>query len=226
MPKKTAVTKVPPKTRPLPPVAGGRGRRPFWTQRQEEILDHLERIFLAEGFRHLTLQDLTDEVHCSRTILYALAPTKEELALAVIDRFFRKVAAEVTAAVSRATTPAARVEGVLDAIAAGFEPATRRFFADLESYGPSNDLHMKHAHHATGRVQEIVTEGIDSGAFRHVDAQFAAAVVNLLMSSISDGRLPESANLTSAQCVIQLKEMLFHGLLLDEPARAGASKSA
>ena len=40
--------------------------------RREELLDRLVELFLAEGFRHLTLGDLAARLHCSKSTLYAL----------------------------------------------------------------------------------------------------------------------------------------------------------
>jgi AcrR family transcriptional regulator len=59
------------------------------TRRQTELLDQLEALFLAEGFARFTLDDLAARLHCSKTTLYALAGSKEQLALRVVRHFFR-----------------------------------------------------------------------------------------------------------------------------------------
>ena len=41
-----------------------------FSPRQVEILDTLQALFLAEGFRHLTIGDLVDRLRCSRRTLY------------------------------------------------------------------------------------------------------------------------------------------------------------
>jgi AcrR family transcriptional regulator len=196
-----------------------RSRRPLRTRRQEAILDHLEQLFLADGFRHLTLQDLTDELHCSRTILYALAPTKEELTLVVIDRWLRKIGAALNAAVDGAKTPDQQLEAALDAVAGASESATNRFMSDTASYGPTNELHMRHSRYLRHRLQDIVEDGLTTGTFRPVDARFAAEVVNMVITEISDGTLLERTGLKSTEAIIELKELLFRGLLhRPEPA--------
>ena len=60
------------------------------TRRQAELLDQLESLFLAEGFARFTLDDLAVRLRCSKSTLYALAGSKEQLALRVIRHFFRK----------------------------------------------------------------------------------------------------------------------------------------
>jgi AcrR family transcriptional regulator len=198
----------------------GRSGRRFRTQRQEAILDQLERLFLADGFRHLTLQDLTDELHCSRTILYALAPTKEELVLVVIDRWLQKVGVALNTAVDQARAPDERLEAALDGIGTSSLSATPRFMADMASYGPTNELHMKHARHAFRRLEDIITDGVTKGTFRQVDARFAAAVMHLVMTSISDGTLVERTGMFPGEATLEFKELLFRGVLHRVPARA------
>ncbi|MFD6073446.1 TetR/AcrR family transcriptional regulator, partial [Amycolatopsis lurida] len=47
------------------------------TARQRALLSELEAVFLAEGFSQFTLDDLAARLHCSKSTLYALAPSKE-----------------------------------------------------------------------------------------------------------------------------------------------------
>src|SRR5213076_1897274 len=54
-------------------------RRP--TARQRALLADLEALFLAEGFAAFTLDDLAGRLRCSKSTLYALAPSKEQLAV-------------------------------------------------------------------------------------------------------------------------------------------------
>ena len=52
------------------------GRR---TRRQSELLDRLLVLFLEQGFSRFTLDDLAAELRCSKTTLYALAPSRTVL---------------------------------------------------------------------------------------------------------------------------------------------------
>src|SRR5947209_20566514 len=105
-------------------VAGngnGNGTRPRgWSDRQLEILDVLQALFLAEGFRHLTIADLVDRLHCSRRTLYSLAPSKEELVLVVIGRLLNDMGLEARAQAAAHDDPG-------DAIAAYLQTAITTF---------------------------------------------------------------------------------------------------
>ena len=65
------------------------------TQRQAELLSRLETLFLNEGFGHLTLDDIASRLHCSKSTLYALAGSKEQLAVRVVGRYFKGAAERI-----------------------------------------------------------------------------------------------------------------------------------
>ena len=54
--------------------------------RGEQLLAQLEEIFFEQGYRRITVGALAARLRCSRATLYALAPSKEELFLRVLDR--------------------------------------------------------------------------------------------------------------------------------------------
>ena len=51
------------------------------TARQLDLLDRLTDLLLAEGFAHLTLDQMAGRLRCSKTTLYALADSKDQLAV-------------------------------------------------------------------------------------------------------------------------------------------------
>ena len=68
--------------------------------RHSELLDALVDLLLAEGFAHLTLDELAGRLRCSKRTLYALAGSKEQLVRAVVVHFFERATTRVEAAVA------------------------------------------------------------------------------------------------------------------------------
>src|ERR671933_2309015 len=97
------------------------------TARQAELLDQLEQLFLAEGFARFTLDDLAVRLRCSKSTLYALAESKEQLAHRVIKHFFRKATTAVEAQTVTERDPALRVTAYLTAVARALAPAGPAF---------------------------------------------------------------------------------------------------
>src|SRR5512139_919126 len=96
-----------------------RGRR---TARQVDLLDRLVELMAAEGFSQLTLDDLAERLRCSKTTLYALAPTKQQLVVEVVKQYFRSAVVAVESRVDEASGPSEKVVAYLDAVAEYLKP--------------------------------------------------------------------------------------------------------
>jgi hypothetical protein len=86
----------------------------------------------------------------------------------------------------------------------------------MAAYGPANDLHMRHNGYLVARLGQIIADGTADGSFQSVHALFAAELLNVVMTSISDGTLVERTGLSSFEAVSELKQVLFHGLMAEQ----------
>jgi AcrR family transcriptional regulator len=59
------------------------------TRRREELLDQVQSLILVEGFAQLRVGALAAHLSCSRSTLYKLAPSKDEL-IALVFRAIRR----------------------------------------------------------------------------------------------------------------------------------------
>src|SRR5882757_6514547 len=100
------------------------------TSRQAQILDELVDLILAEGFRQFTLGDLAARLHCSKTTLYALGGSKEQVTVNAVKHFFRQSTETVERQVG-AGDPPDRIIAYLRSVAEALRPASAAFIADL-----------------------------------------------------------------------------------------------
>src|SRR5690606_39629499 len=49
------------------------------TQRREELIERLIDVFLDEGFADTSIEDLAHALRCSKSTLYAVAASKEQI---------------------------------------------------------------------------------------------------------------------------------------------------
>src|SRR5262245_23155210 len=91
--------------------------------RRGEILDGLVHLFLAEGFLHFSLEDLAIRLQCSKSTLYVVAPSKEQLIAAVVRAFFRRATDHVEESLADETDPVQRIRVYLEAISRELAPA-------------------------------------------------------------------------------------------------------
>ena len=184
------------------------------TRRQAELLDQLEALFLTEGFARFTLDELAVRLRCSKSTLYALAGSKERLALRVIRHFFRKATGAVEAQTVTEADPALRVTAYLSAVARALAPAGPAFHRDLDSFPPGREVYERNTALAAERVRELIAEGVAQGRFRDVHPALIADTVTTLMFRIGRGDTARATGLDDAAAYRELAALLLHGITL------------
>jgi AcrR family transcriptional regulator len=188
------------------------GRR---TRRQSELLDRLLSLFLTQGFSRFTLDDLAAELRCSKTTLYALAPSKEQLAVEVVKHYFKNATAEVESAVSRQTRHDRRIATYLNAVADALRPASRTFLDDVATFAPARSVYERNTRIAADRVRSLIQDGIAGNVFRAVDIGFAAEMVAHTMQAIQRGDIARRTGLSDAEAYRELASFVLHSLRHD-----------
>ena len=191
-----------------------RSASPGLTRRQAELLDQLEALFLADGFARFTLDDLALRLRCSKSTLYALAGSKEQLAQRVIKHFFRKATDAVEAQLVAESDPAIRVTAYLSAVARALAPASPAFHRDLDAFAPGREVYERNTALAADRVRELIAGGVAQGRFREVHPALVADTVTTLMFRIGRGDTARATGLDDAAAYRELAALLLHGIAL------------
>jgi AcrR family transcriptional regulator len=184
------------------------------TRRQAELLDQLEELFLAEGFSRFTLDDLALRLRCSKSTLYALAGSKEQLAHRVVKHFFRKATAAVEADTVTEDDPGRRVTAYLIAVARALAPAGPAFHRDLDAFPPGREVYERNTAAAAERVRSLIADGVAQGRFREVHPALVADTVTTLMFRIGRGDTGRATGLDDATAYRELAALLLHGITL------------
>jgi AcrR family transcriptional regulator len=185
--------------------------------RREALLVRLQELFLAEGFARFNIADLAERLRCSRTTLYAVAPSKEQIVVAVVRFYFRGAAERIEARVAGSEDPGQRLAIYFEAVAAELEPVSAEFFGDVAEFGPANDVYVENTRYAAERVQTLVTSGVKAGSFRPAHASFIGAAVAQVMGAIQRGGIQAAAGLDSAGAYRNLADLVLASLLHDWP---------
>ena len=178
--------------------------------RRTEILHGLVDIFLAEGFLQFSLEDLATRLQCSKSTLYAVAPSKEQLIAAVVRSFFRGATDRVERTLATEVEPVVRIHVYLEAISNELAPASNRFFADLASFAPAREIYLQNTAIAARRVQDLV--GAAKGPSSTVDAAFLGVVAGTMMESIQRGEVAAATSITDAQAYRLLANLIVAGV--------------
>jgi len=190
---------------------------PSATRRREELLDELVALFLVEGFRHFTLADLSARLHCSKSTLYALGQTKDQVTVNVVRRFFRAATEAVESAVPGGAVSAdigagQRIAAYLHAIGDALRPASAAFMADLAGHAFAREIYEQNTAIAARRVSELIAEGVGTGEFRPVHASFVADTAAAAMARIQSGAVLAATGLGDADAYDELAALLLEGI--------------
>jgi AcrR family transcriptional regulator len=186
-------------------------RVPRRSTRRAQILDGLVELFLAAGFLEFSVEDLAERLQCSKSTLYAVAPSKEQLITAVVRAFFRGATERIEARLALETDPVAGIRAYLEAISAELAPASTAFFADLDLFEPAREIYVHNTAIAAHRVQELVQAASRPGR-TPVDAAFIGAVAGATMESIQRGETALMTGLSSATAYRSLADLIIAGV--------------
>jgi AcrR family transcriptional regulator len=167
---------------------GALRRRVRRTRRQWELLDQLQGVFLAEGFAPFTMEDLAVRLHCSKATLYALAPSKEQLAVTVLRHYFAGAAARVEASIVGVADVRERIGRYLASVGTEMRLASPELIADLEAEGVANDI------------------------FGDVNAAFLAEVISATLAAIQRGDVRRRTGLSDAESFTELSSLVLRAL--------------
>lgn len=180
----------------------------FATARRTELFDALLELFLDEGFAHLTLDAIAARLKCSKSTLYTLAGSKEQLVTAATVHFFKRATERVETTVAEVAEPRERIAAYLTAVEAALAVASDRFMADLDAFVPAREVYERNTRIAARRVQELITDGVASGDFRRVHAAFTADLVATMMVRIQQGGVRAATGLDDAGAYRELASIL------------------
>lgn len=185
------------------------------TARHQALLAQLEELFLAEGFAAFTLEDLAARLRCSKSTLYALAGSKEQLAVTVVARFFRNAANRIERRVAGESDPRKVIGRYFEGISDELGVASERFITDVAGNAGTMAIYESRARAAAARIREFLADGTRAGIFRDVHTELVAQMVSLVIESIQTGELRTRVRVTDAEAFAGLRDLLLDGVLQD-----------
>lgn len=172
-------------------------------RRREALIGRLMEVFLDRGFAELSVADLAALLRCSKSTLYTVAPSREQIIAAVVRAFFRRATERVEAVLGSPADPRERVGAYLRAISAELAPASPAFFADLDAFAPAREIYKRNTAFAVRRVRGLVREAAPG-----TDAAFAGAVAGQVMESIHRGEIKAQTGLDDSAAYAALASLI------------------
>src|SRR5688572_18109370 len=76
---------------------------------QQSILTAARELFVAEGYRNVSMRKIADRIEYSAAAIYSYFPSKDDIFFALAEEGFRTLAAHIGAAVAQLTDPLERL---------------------------------------------------------------------------------------------------------------------
>lgn len=185
------------------------------TQRQQEVFGHLRVMFLTEGFAHFTIDSAAARLQCSKSTIYALGRTREDLIRAVLVDFFKDVANRTDAALATPGSVSRRLLCYLDAMARALQPASAQFMRDVATSPGASRVYATNTRVATAKLRALLDDGVASGELRPAPTALVAEVIASAMDQIQQRTIRYGAG--DATSYRALGELIVYGVAARDP---------
>jgi AcrR family transcriptional regulator len=180
-------------------------------RKQQDLVERLIDVFLREGFMELSIDDMARRLRCSKTTIYGVAESKQQVIAVVVRGFFRRATERVEQqiqVVDAASTE--RIRAYLMAIAAELAPASPEFFADLDAYAPTREIYLENTRIAGERLQGLILEAVPDAS--QSEALFIGSVAASVMNAIHRGEIESVAGLDDSAAYRALSRLIVAGV--------------
>lgn len=195
----------------FPGGAATPGRQRF-SPRQEEVLRAIEPIFLREGIRGIRMGDLATEVGCSRSTLYEIAPSKEDLLLLVLDRMMFRISERGLAAIEAADTHVDSMGAMLTVGARDFSALGPRFLDAVRGHPPARMLFDRWVTVCRDALERMIAEAVLAEEIRPVIAPVVAEMMFSAVLRFTEPDFSRTTKVSSADALTQMVDVLLEGL--------------
>lgn len=191
-------------------------------QRRSDLIARLIDLFLTNGFADASVEDLAHALGCSKSTLYSIAGSKEQMIVTTVRHFFGNAAARIETRLRRdAVADLERIRTYLMAIAEELAPASPAFFADLDAIEATREIYQDNTQIAARRLQEIVLDAVPAVAREH--AVFVGAVAAQVMEGIHRGEIETATGLDDSAAYRALADLIVAGLA--NPGETGTEQN-
>ncbi|HYZ99627.1 MAG TPA: hypothetical protein VE575_12800 [Acidimicrobiales bacterium] len=195
--------------RPRPVLDRERERR--LTDRQRELLDEMERL-IADGFAGLTMAELAARLNCSLRTLYALAPSRDELVLMVVDRALWRIGRTAREAIGADLAPLDGVRAYLRAATVAVSGWSGAFARDLAAMPAARQLEDGHNEYVFAVTRTLLDLAVERGDIPAIDTGAVARVLGGLGRFFARPEVMPVLGSSPKQAADEVVDLVLRGL--------------
>jgi AcrR family transcriptional regulator len=198
---------------------------PEFSERVERLLDEAEKLFVREGFLHLSTDDLARFLHCSKRTLYGIARGREKFFVTVIERRMGRLTQRQVADVNAAPNVESAILVCVDSMVNTLENISTIYLRDLLRFPPGERAVRQSLKELTDALTEVIERGEREHVFRKIAPEVAAEALLVSVRRMIEPDFLATSRVTSAEAVRQVYQIFWFGLQTDQKNSAGANQA-
>jgi AcrR family transcriptional regulator len=183
---------------------------------RDEILDELAVVFAEDGFADVPVGELARRLRCSRSTLYQMAPTHDDLVLAVLGHVFSRIWSAANEAAVAEHGCAARLQAWTLATIEGAGALTPRLRRDIFGWEPARSALEASLRNGLTDFASMFDAAVEAGEVRPANTVFAFQWLQAACSLANDPAFLESAGLTYGGALDEIRQAFFSGFVIAE----------
>ncbi|WP_332747731.1 TetR/AcrR family transcriptional regulator [Hydrogenophaga sp.] len=189
--------------------------------REDQLLEIARRLFANRGFHATSLRDIAEAANITKAALYYHFPNKDELYERVVIQSLDALVQMVGADVARAHTPTDRVRAFMRSSAHFLDMHREHWLAGANAFREAGQterrgvaLHLRDTYERL--LRRCISEGIDSGEFRHMDAAMTTRFLLSALNYVTRWHSP-AGKLNVKEVMDQFVDMALLGMTTRSP---------
>lgn len=191
------------------------------TPRQRELLDALEELVVRGELSELTMAEIAATTSCSLRTLYAIAQSKEELFLAVVDRRLHRIGRRAIASLDPTLSPIEALRTYVNVAGEALDPERRAFSREFADLPGGREMLAAHERYVVSVVQSLLERAVSEGQIAPCDTRSIAYLLGRLGRELV--RLEDAgARPAPRAAVAEIVDIVLHGLVARSRRRASS----
>lgn len=182
------------------------------TRRREELLNQVQSLILVEGFAQLRVGALAAHLRCSRSTLYKLAPSKDELIALVFERYVDNAIERAKTEAEKLQSPPERIIRFTEVIAEEQTRGSATFWRDVLSHPLAADVLSETRVRGNGILKGYLDAGIEIGVFRPANTAFVAHLIWVCAREARDPDVLRRFDATTDEATAEIGRMVAYGM--------------
>ena len=183
---------------------------------KEQILHTATDLFLNQGFKSITMDDIAQKMAISKKTIYAHFSNKEAIVDAVTDSLFEQVSCGIDAICLQQHNPIVEIYEIKKLVMLHLKNEKSSPMYQLQKYYPKtfNTIKQKQFEYMQDCVTDNLKRGLDQGLFReNIDIEFVSRIYFIGVTGIKDGDLFPVSSFDTQNLYEQFLEYHLRGIV-------------